>query len=82
MAIVLAKAKLCQLTANTHPSSSDKLDTSHESCGGLEKERNKSTKHKWRSQAPVRGSFVEIVSMIKPFSLQLDSLWRLYGLRK
>lgn len=28
------------------------------------------------------GSFVQIVSMIKPFSLQLDSLWRLYGLRK
>lgn len=31
---------------------------------------------------PGEGSFAQIVSMIKPFSLQLDSLWRLYGLRK
>lgn len=54
---VLAKAKLCQLTANTHPSSADKLDTSHESNCGLEEECNKSTKHKWRFWAPVRGLF-------------------------
>lgn len=82
MVIVLSKAKLCQLTANNHPSLAEKVDTLHECSCGSEKVNNESTEPKWRSKALLSFFFVQIVSMIKPFSLQLDSLWRHYGLRK